>query len=170
MELWIQIHDFVSGLRSERVARDIGNFLGEFVYDDSKNYNLICLDYMRIFPILRGFFLCSSMASSSKTNDDFIVPLEEMDENLNLNGADGCLEYHEPPNPNSANGSASGLPWCIVCRILTEKPMTVRFFQDAMAQAWMPGKCMTMNDLGNNCILIRFYHERNFTRVVSNRP
>ncbi|KAK4380373.1 hypothetical protein RND71_002235 [Anisodus tanguticus] len=119
-----------------------------------------------IFPILRGFFLCSSMASSSNTNDDFTVPLEEMDENLNLNGADGCLEYHEPLNPNSA----SGLPWSIVCRILTEKPMTVRFFQDAMAQAWMPGKCMTMKDLGNNCFLIQFYHERDFTRVMSNKP
>ncbi|KAK4344696.1 hypothetical protein RND71_034872 [Anisodus tanguticus] len=110
------------------------------------------------------------MASSSNTNDDYTVPLEEMYANLNLNGADGCLEHHEPPNPNSANGYASGFPWCIVCRILTEKPMTMRFFQDAMAQTWMPGECTTMKDLNNNCFLIQFYHERDFTRVMSDGP
>ncbi|KAK4363010.1 hypothetical protein RND71_018251 [Anisodus tanguticus] len=42
----------------------------------------------------------------------------------------------------------------IVCRILTENPVKMRFFQDAMAQAWMPGECMTMKDLGNNCFLV----------------
>ncbi|KAK4363011.1 hypothetical protein RND71_018252 [Anisodus tanguticus] len=48
MELWVQIHDIVSGLRSERVARDIRNFLREFVRDDSKNYDLIWRDYMHV--------------------------------------------------------------------------------------------------------------------------
>lgn len=48
MELWVQIHDIVSGLRLELVAQDIEIFLREFVRDDSKNYDSFWRDYMRV--------------------------------------------------------------------------------------------------------------------------
>ncbi|KAK6779631.1 hypothetical protein RDI58_021815 [Solanum bulbocastanum] len=57
---------------------------------------------------------------------------------MNLNSADGCLKYHELQNTNYVNASMNQLLWCVVCHIATDKPVTMRFFQDAMAQAWMP--------------------------------
>jgi len=62
------------------------------------------------------------------------------------------------------------LLWCVVFRILTNKLVTMRFFQDAMAQTWMQGEGMPIKDLGNNYFLIQLYHERDFTRITSDGP
>ncbi|KAK4716561.1 hypothetical protein R3W88_014899 [Solanum pinnatisectum] len=43
----------------------------------------------------------------------------------------------------------------------------MRFFQDAMAQAWIQGEGMTMKYLGNNYFLIQLYHEGDFTHITS---
>ena len=36
-ELWVQVFDLPIGLQSERVLRDVGNFIGVFVKSDPKN-------------------------------------------------------------------------------------------------------------------------------------
>ncbi|XP_073121701.1 uncharacterized protein [Henckelia pumila] len=48
VDFWIQVYDLPIGYMSERVARDVGNFLGKFVEADSNNFTGIWRDYMRI--------------------------------------------------------------------------------------------------------------------------
>ncbi|KAJ9175225.1 hypothetical protein P3X46_013802 [Hevea brasiliensis] len=46
VDIWVQLHDLVSGFKSERVAKNIGNFLSEILCADPKNYDHIWRDYM----------------------------------------------------------------------------------------------------------------------------
>ncbi|XP_073121703.1 uncharacterized protein At4g02000-like [Henckelia pumila] len=48
VDFWIQVYDLPIGYMSERVARDVGNFLGKFVEADSNNFTGIWRDYKRI--------------------------------------------------------------------------------------------------------------------------
>ncbi|KDP44332.1 hypothetical protein JCGZ_19199 [Jatropha curcas] len=45
---WIQVHDLPYGLMSARVARDIGNYVGEFMEADERNFSGIWREYMCI--------------------------------------------------------------------------------------------------------------------------
>ena len=38
VDFWIQVHKLPSGFMSEKVARHIGNYLGEFLESDEKNF------------------------------------------------------------------------------------------------------------------------------------
>ncbi|KAJ8748273.1 hypothetical protein K2173_000845 [Erythroxylum novogranatense] len=46
--LWVQVHNILAGFVSERVARDAGNYLGEYIESDARNYTCIWRDFMRI--------------------------------------------------------------------------------------------------------------------------
>jgi len=48
LDILVQIHDLVGCLRSERVLRDIGNTIGSFKNNDTKNQDMLWKDYMRI--------------------------------------------------------------------------------------------------------------------------
>ncbi|WMV19229.1 hypothetical protein MTR67_012614 [Solanum verrucosum] len=52
LDISVQIHDLVGGLRFERVLRDIGNTIGIFKYNDTKNQDMLWKDYMRIRVII----------------------------------------------------------------------------------------------------------------------
>lgn len=46
--VWVQIHNVPSGYQSEQVVKDVGNFLGEYVASDPRNYMRIWRDFMRV--------------------------------------------------------------------------------------------------------------------------
>lgn len=49
---WIQVHDVPVGLMSEKVGKDIANFLGDFIEYDAKNNSNHLRTYMRIRVML----------------------------------------------------------------------------------------------------------------------
>ncbi|KAH0701984.1 hypothetical protein KY290_017227 [Solanum tuberosum] len=52
LDIWVQIHDLVGGLRYERVLRGIGNTIGIFKYNDTNNQDMLWKYYMRIRVII----------------------------------------------------------------------------------------------------------------------
>lgn len=54
ISLWIQLHGMMAGFMSERVVRDIGNYIGVFLESDANNFVGVWREYLRIrvkFPI-----------------------------------------------------------------------------------------------------------------------
>lgn len=47
-DIWVQVYDLPTGLRSERVIQNIGNFVGVFVESDQKNLDGNWRQFMRI--------------------------------------------------------------------------------------------------------------------------
>ncbi|XP_060973894.1 uncharacterized protein LOC133039105 [Cannabis sativa] len=48
LELWVQIHNMVTGFMSERIIQGIGNYIGRFVKSDPNNFLGVWRDYLRI--------------------------------------------------------------------------------------------------------------------------
>lgn len=48
VDIWIQVYDLPCGFMSERVAMEIGNFIGRFVEADANNFDGVWRTYMRI--------------------------------------------------------------------------------------------------------------------------
>ncbi|KAK1400239.1 hypothetical protein POM88_010102 [Heracleum sosnowskyi] len=48
LELWVQLHETDSGFISQRVVKDIGNYIGTFVELDSNNFVGVWRDYLRV--------------------------------------------------------------------------------------------------------------------------
>uniref|UniRef100_A0A803Q9H0 Zinc knuckle CX2CX4HX4C domain-containing protein n=1 Tax=Cannabis sativa TaxID=3483 RepID=A0A803Q9H0_CANSA len=46
LEFWVQIHNLTTGFMSERVVRDLGNFVGTFVKSDPNNFIGVWRDYL----------------------------------------------------------------------------------------------------------------------------
>ncbi|KAJ8767776.1 hypothetical protein K2173_020716 [Erythroxylum novogranatense] len=46
--LWVQLHNVPHGFVSEKVAGDVGKYIGEFIESDPRNYSPIWRDFMRI--------------------------------------------------------------------------------------------------------------------------
>lgn len=46
--LWVQIHGMTAGFMSERVVKDIGNYIGTFMESDENNFVGVWRDYLRI--------------------------------------------------------------------------------------------------------------------------
>ncbi|KAJ8764837.1 hypothetical protein K2173_010302 [Erythroxylum novogranatense] len=56
--------------------------------------------------------------------------------------------------------------FCVVGRLITDKPFNFIAFKKIMAAVWKPVKGMLMKDLGNNAFLIQFMHRMDMERVV----
>lgn len=48
MDFWVQVYDLLVGYMSEGIGRQLGNFIGKYVYYDSNNNSSIWRNYMRI--------------------------------------------------------------------------------------------------------------------------
>lgn len=48
IDIWVQIHDLQAGFRSERVIKDIGNYIGGFVMNDMNNFSGAWRDFYRV--------------------------------------------------------------------------------------------------------------------------
>lgn len=48
LDLWVQIHDLPIGCMSERIIKEVGNFVGTFVESCSKNFDRDWKEYMRV--------------------------------------------------------------------------------------------------------------------------
>ncbi|XP_031092172.1 uncharacterized protein LOC115996873 [Ipomoea triloba] len=57
-----------------------------------------------------------------------------------------------------------------VCRVVTEKHVKYSFFLDTMAGVWRPAMGVNMRQLQPHRFLVRFYHEADITRVLSEGP
>lgn len=47
IDMWVQLHDMSAGFMSQRVAMDIGNYLGKYVDGDPNNFVGVWREYMR---------------------------------------------------------------------------------------------------------------------------
>lgn len=57
-----------------------------------------------------------------------------------------------------------------VCRVVTTKQIRFQFLQDTMALVWQPAMGVTMRQLQAHKFLLRFYHEADIMRVLSDGP
>lgn len=48
LDLWVQLRGMTSGFMSEKVVKDVGNFIGEFIESDRNNFVGIWRDYLRV--------------------------------------------------------------------------------------------------------------------------
>ncbi|XP_060974104.1 uncharacterized protein LOC115704420 [Cannabis sativa] len=53
LDFGIQLHDMTSGFKSERVVRDVGNYIGKFVKSDPNNFAGVWRDYLRVRVTIR---------------------------------------------------------------------------------------------------------------------
>ncbi|CAH9070062.1 unnamed protein product [Cuscuta epithymum] len=58
----------------------------------------------------------------------------------------------------------------LVGRILTDRPVKFTAFKETMANAWRPGKGVSMRDLGGQKFLVQFYHKYDLCRVLDDGP
>ncbi|CAN1774565.1 hypothetical protein LINPERHAP1_LOCUS13013 [Linum perenne] len=58
----------------------------------------------------------------------------------------------------------------MVGMFMTSKAINFNIMQHSLANAWRPGRGVTMEDLGGRLILFRFYHERDLRWVLDNGP
>lgn len=75
VEFWIQIYDLPSGLMSESIGRQLGNFFGSFVRYDPNNNSSIWREFMRVkikvdvrLPLKRRKKICSKNRKESIVN------------------------------------------------------------------------------------------------------
>uniref|UniRef100_A0A2C9U923 DUF4283 domain-containing protein n=1 Tax=Manihot esculenta TaxID=3983 RepID=A0A2C9U923_MANES len=62
------------------------------------------------------------------------------------------------------------IKYCLVGRVLTDKPINFAAFEDMMASVWIPGKGMVLKDLGNNAYLFQFFHAYDIETIMLNGP
>lgn len=48
LDFWVQLHDLQPGFMSEKVCKDVGNYIGEFLEADKNNFMGVWWDYFRI--------------------------------------------------------------------------------------------------------------------------
>lgn len=48
IDLWVQVHDLRVGFMTERVLKEVGNYIGVFVESCSKNFHSIWKEYLRV--------------------------------------------------------------------------------------------------------------------------
>ncbi|KAM7462222.1 hypothetical protein LguiA_030343 [Lonicera macranthoides] len=48
VDFWVQVHNLLAGLMSEQVVTAIGNFIGQFMSSDPKNFDGLWKSYLRI--------------------------------------------------------------------------------------------------------------------------
>lgn len=48
LDFWVQLHDIQPGFMSERVCKDVGNYIGEFLEADRNNFVGVWRDYLRV--------------------------------------------------------------------------------------------------------------------------
>lgn len=48
IDLWVQLSGMSSGFMSQRVATDIGNYIGKYIDGDPNNFVGVWRDYLRI--------------------------------------------------------------------------------------------------------------------------
>lgn len=48
VDMWVQVHDLQVGFRSERVIKDIGNYIGSFVQNDVNNFSGVWREFFRM--------------------------------------------------------------------------------------------------------------------------
>lgn len=48
IDFWIPLHDIQPGFMTEKVCKDVGNYIGEFLESDRNNFTSTWRDYLRI--------------------------------------------------------------------------------------------------------------------------
>lgn len=48
IDLWVQLHDMSHGFMSQRVATDVGNYLGKYIEGDHDNFIGVWREFLRI--------------------------------------------------------------------------------------------------------------------------
>lgn len=60
--------------------------------------------------------------------------------------------------------------WCLVGRVLSDRPVDFDALRNVMAALWRPGKGLFVKDLGDNKYLFQFFHEVDIQRVIEGSP
>lgn len=48
LDLWVQLHGMNPGYMSQRVVKDVGNYIGEYIESDNNNFVGVWREYLRV--------------------------------------------------------------------------------------------------------------------------
>lgn len=48
LDLWVQLYDLKAGLMTDRILKEVGNYVGEYLESCPRNFNGVWREYMRI--------------------------------------------------------------------------------------------------------------------------
>lgn len=48
LDLWVQLHGMHAGFMSQRVVKDVGNYIGKFIESDDNNFVGVLREYLRV--------------------------------------------------------------------------------------------------------------------------
>lgn len=71
---------------------------------------------------------------------------------------------------NDVPEDAEELRWCLIGRFMTDTSLHFMSMHNTFAAVWKPVKGMFFRDLGQNCYLFQFFHEKDVLRVESGGP
>lgn len=97
------------------------------------------------------------------------TPLSTLYGNLTIADADDDTEEIRLENIPISNGDEETV-FCVVGRLVTEKPTKLIFFQDTMASIWRPAKGMNVHEIQQNLFVFRFYDEDDLLLAMEDGP
>lgn len=62
------------------------------------------------------------------------------------------------------------LRYCVVGRLVTDRPIKFAYFRDTMASVWRPWMGVTFSEIQPRFYLIRFFHEADINRILDDGP
>lgn len=60
--------------------------------------------------------------------------------------------------------------WCLVGKLLSDRPVDFEVLRNMMAALWRPGRGMYVKELGTNLFLFQFFHEVDIQRAMEGSP
>lgn len=101
-----------------------------------------------------------------------------MAESSNTNIAEACAgltladdDDYEIVVPRVAvETEPEALRYCLVGRLVTDKPIKFPFFKDTMAAAWRPGRGVSIREIQPKLYLFQFFHEFDMRRILEDGP
>ncbi|XP_012080009.1 uncharacterized protein LOC105640334 [Jatropha curcas] len=90
--------------------------------------------------------------------------IEELYVWLSMEEKQSRLELAEDGDKGAEDTNDS--PYCVVGRLLIEKPVNFIALKNTIASVWRPIKRMITKDLGNNAFVFQFIHPMDLERVV----
>lgn len=105
--------------------------------------------------------MATGSVSSSKLTERWAdITLEDED--------DGGLVFEDAAP--TVGEDETDMRWCLVGRLMTDRPVDGETFKHRMAYLWRPGKGMYVKELGANLFLFQFFHEIDIQRVIEGSP
>uniref|UniRef100_A0A199UAY2 CCHC-type domain-containing protein n=1 Tax=Manihot esculenta TaxID=3983 RepID=A0A199UAY2_MANES len=96
--------------------------------------------------------------------------VEEIYGRLHIREEEDRLDYAEESATGDKSSSVHFQRYCLVGRVLTERPINFNSFQHVLALAWKPTKGVHVKEMGNNVFLFQFFHPWDIDNVLRYSP